>query len=368
MTPPAPWSPTAHAFAQHQFSHVANFWKQSLQASFQLEALPDGQAELNLTFKLPSASQVIPPPSHVPQVPAPHRPIQPLFPKGCFPQGFGVDSKLASQKKTPSRQRKSYWRSVLHKAAMAAPSLPPPKNGSLRQAALASVQRLRAVSASPINIHCAKKRPCSDFPSAESPQNLPPLAQRIRSEIQIDESEPEPPEREKLRSSPCPEKSPPPISPFAKDFPLPTPLVFTPVKPNCFNCDAEMTVDHQCEEREVHVDVEAVEEQLPPLPLCHYCCHWGSGEEPVHYYLQCLCADWPCTCWCYCSEAQLEHKKLVFPAGFGLPGYKMKTVSTPDRPKARELAESRTGKAKPCDNPSCMRDFEEDNAKALQKL
>merc|ERR1712130_769607 len=57
-----PWSPTAHTFAQHQFSHVVNFWKQSCQASFRLEALPGGQAVLNLTFQLPDASEVIPPP------------------------------------------------------------------------------------------------------------------------------------------------------------------------------------------------------------------------------------------------------------------------------------------------------------------
>ena len=49
----APWSPNAHAFAQHQFSHVANFWMQGHQASFQLEALPGGRAELTLTFQLP---------------------------------------------------------------------------------------------------------------------------------------------------------------------------------------------------------------------------------------------------------------------------------------------------------------------------
>ena len=59
MPPQAPWSPTAHAFAHHQFSHVANFWKQGRQASFRLEALHSGQAELNLTFQLPPASEVI---------------------------------------------------------------------------------------------------------------------------------------------------------------------------------------------------------------------------------------------------------------------------------------------------------------------
>ena len=57
MPPQAPWSPNAHAFAQHQFSHVANFWKQGRQASFRPEALPGGHAELNITFQLPTASE-----------------------------------------------------------------------------------------------------------------------------------------------------------------------------------------------------------------------------------------------------------------------------------------------------------------------
>ena len=88
MPSEAPWSPTAHAFALHQFSHVANFWKQGRPASFRLEALSGGQAVLNLTFQLPTASEVIPPPSHVPPVPAPQRPIHPLFPKDTFPKGL----------------------------------------------------------------------------------------------------------------------------------------------------------------------------------------------------------------------------------------------------------------------------------------
>ena len=139
MPSEAPWSPTAHAFALHQFSHVANFWKQGRPASFQLEALPGGQAKLNLTFQLPPASEVVPPPSHVSPVPAPQRPIPSLFPKGCFPQGSGGESKT---KLASSKQRKNYWRSVLHKAASVAPSLPPPNNGSLRQVAQAVVKRL----------------------------------------------------------------------------------------------------------------------------------------------------------------------------------------------------------------------------------
>ena len=145
MPPQAPWSPTAHAFAHHQFSHVANFWKQGRQASFRLEALPGGRAELHLTFQLPPASEVVPPPTNVsPHMePTPQRPTRPLFPKGCFPQGSDPNSvtKHASKKQVSSRQRKSYRRSVLHRAALAASALPPPKNGSLRQAAQACVQR-----------------------------------------------------------------------------------------------------------------------------------------------------------------------------------------------------------------------------------
>ena len=143
-------------------------------------------------------------------------------------------------------------------------------------------------------------------------------------------------------------------------------------QPSCQNCNCAMTPSHQCDEETSNAPDSTVgEEQTSPpvcLPLCHYCCHWGSGEDPVHYFLQCICADWPCTCWCYCDEAQLEHKKLVFPAGFGLPGYKMKTVNSVDRPKARAVAESRIGKEKPCDNPSCMKDFKVDNIKAMQEL
>ena len=324
MPPQAPWSPNAHAFAQHQFSHVANFWKQGRQASFQLEALPGGHAELNITFHLPTASEVIPPPTHVPSVVPPKvppqcptlRPIPPLFPNGWVPKGSsGANSKSqAPPKKVSSRLRRSYQRSVLHKAALAAPSLPPPKNGTLRQAALACVQRQQAVSASPVNTQCTKKRPLSDSPSALSPPHLPPLAQRIRSDIRIAESECESPETELLRSQPSPENSPSLISPpSVKDFPPPAPLAFTPLKtlsetwegfetptahqgvvcevakvaeedsdwetivedreigsedsrPSCLNCDARMTLGHQCEVIESDGSLEDVEDEQDLYP------------------------------------------------------------------------------------------------------
>ena len=210
MPPSAPWSPTAHAFAQHQFSHVANFWKQGRQASFRLEALPSGQAELTLTFQLPPASEVVPPPAQVYPAHVPQRPILPLFPEGCLPKKSDANSKQTS--KVSSRRRKSYRRSVLHKAALAVPTLPPPVVGSLRQAAQACVQRLQAASALP-STPSGYKRPFSDS-SSPSPSNLPPLPQRIRKDFQIEESEVESPEKEILRSAPILGNSPTPVSPL----------------------------------------------------------------------------------------------------------------------------------------------------------
>ena len=253
MAPPASWSPTAHAFSQHQFSHVLNFWKQGRPASFRLEALPGGKVELNLTFQLPHASEVIPPPFH--PVPAYQRPIRPLFPGGFCPQGpaSGPKTNPAHQKKVSSKQRKSYWRSVLHRAAMAAPSLPPPKNGSLRQAAQACVQRLQDASASPLSTQSAKKRPLPDSPSTLSPSNLLPLAQRIRTDIQVGESEVESPEKEILRSSPILENSLSLRSPYDRH-------------PSCLNCGAEMTPHHQCDTTDSDSNWEDVENENDLYP------------------------------------------------------------------------------------------------------
>ena len=160
---------------------------------------------------------------------------------------------------------------MLHQAALAAASttLPPPKTGSLRQAASACVQGLQADPALQVNNKNAKKRPL-DSTTALSPSNISPLAQRIRADFQIGETEGESPDKELLRSSPCPEHSPPPTSPCMKGFPPPAPLIFTPAKTHekaevlavspaaegsgpvppeksrCLNCEAEMTPEHQC--------------------------------------------------------------------------------------------------------------------------
>ena len=350
MAPQAPWSPTAHAFAQHQFSHVINFWKQGRTASFRLEAFPGGCAELNVTFQLPQASEVIPPPFH--PVPAQQRPIRPLFPGNLSPQGpaSGPKTRPTPHKVVSSKQRKSYRRSVLHRAALAVPSLPPPKDGSLRHAALACVQRLRGASASPVSIQSAKKRPFPDSPNAPSPSNLPPLAQRIRNDIQVGEIEVESPEQEELRSSPFPEISHSPISPCSKAIPSPAPLVFTPVPPerlnlNCSNCDARMTPDHQCEALLTETEAE-----MQHLPLCRYCCHRGSDEHPVHFFTVCICSDDKCTCYCYCDEEQFLLKQQLFPSGLG----SKRAVGLEGRAQARATAlASPWIDSKPCEATDC---------------
>ena len=116
--------------------------------------------------------------------------------------------------------------------AAAAPSLPPPKNGSLRQAALACFERQQADQALQVNNKSDRKRPLSGSPSAPSPSNSSPLAQRIRADLQLGESEVESPERELLRSQDFPENPPPISPPSVKGFPPPAPLVFSPSKFN----------------------------------------------------------------------------------------------------------------------------------------
>ena len=108
---------------------------------------------------------------------------------------------------------------MLHRPALATPSfLPPPKNGSLRQAALALVQRLQAVS--------AKKRPLPDSPSALL---LPKTFHRGKGKtMEMEKVKSNPQRRGVLRSPPILENSTS-IFPCMKGIPSPAPLVFTPV-------------------------------------------------------------------------------------------------------------------------------------------
>ena len=91
-----------------------------------------------------------------------------------------------------------------------------------------------------------------------------------------------------------------------------------------------------------------------PLPLCHYCCHKGSGQNPVHYYEQCLCPDKVCSsCKCYCTEEQLKHKLQFFPPGSS----SIDCVSAKDRPMAEAVAEKRIGQWPicPCTSEDCAK-------------
>ena len=257
MPPQAPWSPNAHAFAQHQFSHVANFWKQGRQASFRLEALPGGQAELNLTFHLPSASEVIPPPIPVLPVPAQHL-IRPLFPKGSFSHAKpasgnslpSLSPKHAPASSSPNRprsvaqQRRSHHRTCLHKAKLAALQLPPPSSGSLRALALA----------------------------AQTASVLQPPPSHPESAVS---AAPSPPATALLASSPMPGPPSPPSPIPQLDGALFSPscerdaTVTSPMVINCLNCKGPMSPSHQCEETLVAKPIPS--RRLRPMKFCDNC-------------------------------------------------------------------------------------------------
>ena len=133
-------------------------------------------------------------------------------------------------------------------------------------------------------------------------------------------------------------------------------MKWLPVKTSCLNCEAEMAPDHQCEDS----GNVAVPAYLGSLPLCHYCCHLGSGDYPVHYFMQCMCDDKVCTCKCYCSGAQLVHKRHVFPARF-LTSEPMDLVQVP---RAKAIADERTEKTRgycpACTSSSCVKYMMED--------
>ena len=125
-------------------------------------------------------------------------------------------------------------------------------------------------------------------------------------------------------------------------------------------CDAGKNADHQYVAPHIPPStakphVVAQKHSPAPLPLCHYCCHRGSGEHPVHYYPQCLCMDRKCTCQCYCTEDQLNHRKKLFPEGY----CDMKYAEPKDRVKARSVAEARAGQYghRPCESDNCVTPF-----------
>ena len=236
MAPQPPWSPTAHAFAQHQFSHVANFWKLGRPASFRLEALPNGQAELSLKFHIPSASEVVPPPLLIPPVSAPQRPIPPLFPSaGTSKRVPLAEAKTEIPKEVSYRKRKSYRRAVLHRAATTALSLPTAGENTLRslaKAAVAAATTARAVSCL-IPQNCGAVAgslpPVSLSPAYLSPNSLPPnsLSPNSLSPASLSPA-PLPPASLSLAEAGCSSSSPP--------------------VPKCPNCEEELNATHQCDD------------------------------------------------------------------------------------------------------------------------
>ena len=86
-----------------------------------------------------------------------------------------------------------------------------------------------------------------------------------------------------------------------------------PAAVKCCNCDGLMSPDHQCKSISPASEVKLGVKQPAPLPLCLYCCHEGSGDQPVHYFQRCLCDEIKCVCQCYCTESQVKVKRKHFP-------------------------------------------------------
>ena len=116
---------------------------------------------------------------------------------------------------------------------------------------------------------------------------------------------------------------------------------------NCGNCEGVMSPAHQC------ASASEEKEQPAPLPLCLYCCHPGSGDHPVHYEQRCLCSEQKCICQCYCTETQLEVKRLHFTQPTCNAGWK--PLTTEERAQAHTFAQNLEFYCgKPCTNELCL--------------
>ena len=118
---------------------------------------------------------------------------------------------------------------------------------------------------------------------------------------------------------------------------------------NCVNCEGMMSPAHQC------ASASEEKEQPAPLPLCLYCCHLGSGDHPVHYEQRCLCSERKCICQCYCTETQVEVKRLHFTQPTWNAGWK--PLTTEERAQAHTFASAQDLKfyrGQPCTNKHCL--------------
>ena len=118
---------------------------------------------------------------------------------------------------------------------------------------------------------------------------------------------------------------------------------------NCGNCEGAMSPAHQCN------SVSEEKEQPAPLPLCHYCCHLGSGDHPVHFEQRCLCSELKCICQCYCTEIQVEVKRQHFTQPTWNAGWK--PLTSEERAQAHAFASDQNLKiyrGKSCTNNFCL--------------
>ena len=310
------WTPTAQNFANHQLSHVLNFWKLGHGASFRLDAQSGGKAEMTLTFDLPAPCDHLPPPQY-----ACPPPLQPRPSGECL------------QKASLGRMRRREKRAFERAAAEETEKL---------SAAVENASAMKAATENDIKTEVSVG---SDITTKADTVDSD-VAGRAAPEVTV-----------AVKTAPTAATAS--TSCFGSQQ-----LVVAPVKApwqRCQNCDESFSIDHQCAVQPnvgLSPGLKSPEmlppRDVPPLPLCHYCCHRGSGENPVHYYLQCLCLDKKCTCQCYCTEEQLKHRKNIYPEGFsdGNP------VDPSDRPRAKAIAEERADKLnghRPCDSENCVK-------------
>ena len=303
MAQPPPWSqwtPAASHFVQHQLAHVSNFWKLGLPAELHLVSQEGGTAELKLSFSLPAHDEPIPPPSGAPNTSA-----------------SSLSGSECLKKASPSRLRRRATRAAA-RAAVALKKFDAEEVSEEKSAEKATAEKTDTGNA----VVTENVEVADESTSAERAK-----AERVgaKCDAEVDGSD-------QVATTSC-----------------------TASKVQCWNCSGEMTPNHQCEMNTLSsLKADIVIEEPPPLPLCHYCCHRGSGEHPVHYFMQCMCNDSECSCVCYCTDEQLQHKKLFYPGGFG----GKEPVAPDKRAAAKSVADARTGelrKHNECTIQTCVK-------------
>ena len=313
LPPGSQWTPAAAHFVQHQLAHVSNFWKLGLPAELHLVSQEGGTAELKLSFALPAHGEPIPPPSGAPNTSV-----------------SSLSESESLKRASPSRLRRRKTRAAA-RAAVALRKVDAEKVSEEKSAENATAKK--AVTESAVVTEIVES--AAEGASAERVE-----AERVAAKCDATKCNAEVFDSDQVATTSC-----------------------TIRKVQCWNCSGEMSPNHQCEmNTPLSPKAEIVIEEPPPLPLCHYCCHRGSGEHPVHYFMQCLCNDRECSCVCYCTEEQLRHKKLLYPGGFG----GKEPVAPDKRAAAKSVAEARTGelgKHNECTIETCVKWWLEDNAR-----